>query len=161
MFIIKSNYSRRIEIKTGVERVRAFFSDMQNFVKMMEGVESIIALSDKKSRWTIRVDFPLIGKIKQEFIVEQTADEEDFIEWSPASGETDNLLRYSADLIAEKENETSIMLMLSAELRREKASQLHFLAGMAGADAISAEMSRHIGKMLDNFLEEAKTKLES
>ncbi|MCD9187882.1 MAG: hypothetical protein LUM44_15785 [Pyrinomonadaceae bacterium] len=161
MFIIKSNYSRRIEIKAGAERVRAFFSDMQNFVKMMEGVESIIALSDTKSRWTIRVDFPLIGKIKQEFIVEQTADEEDFIEWSPVSGETDNLLRYSADLIAEKENETSIMLMLSAELRREKASQLHFLAGMAGADAISTEMSKHIGKMLDNFLEEAKTKLES
>lgn len=161
MFIIKSNYSRQIEIKAGAEKVRAFFSDMQNFVKMMEGVESIIALSDKKSRWTIRVDFPLIGKIKQEFIVEQTADDEDFIEWSPASGETENLLRYSADLIAETAEKTSIMLMLSAELRREKASQLHFLAGMAGADAISTEMSKHIGKMLDNFLEEAKTKLES
>jgi len=161
MFIIKSNYSRQIEIKSGAEKVRAFFSNTQNFVKMMDGVESIIALSDTKSRWTIRVDFPIIGKIKQEFIVEKTSDEEDFIEWSPASGETNNLLRYSADLIAEKVDKTSIMLMLSAELRREKASQLHFLAGMAGADAISSEMTKHIGKMLDNFLEEAKTNLEN
>lgn len=161
MFIIKSNYSRQIEIKSGVEKVRAFFSNTQNFVRMMDGVESIIALSDTKSRWTIRVDFPIIGKIKQEFIVEKTSDEEDFIEWSSANGETNNFLRYSADLIAEKVDKTSIMLMLSAELRREKASQLHFLAGMAGADAISSEMTKHIGKMLDNFLEEAKTNLEN
>lgn len=161
MFIIKSNYSRRIEINSGIERVRAFFSNTQNFVKSMDGVESIIALSDTKNRWTIRVDFPVIGKIKQEFIVEKTSDDEVFIEWSPANGETKNLLRYSADLVAESENKSSLMLMLSAELRREKASQLHFLAGMAGAETISAEMSKHIYKMLDNFLEEAKTQLEN
>lgn len=160
MFIIKSNYSRQIDIKSGMERVRAFFSDMQNFVRMMDGVESIIALSENASRWTIRVNFPIIGDIKQEFVVEKTADEAEFIEWSPKTDETKNFLRYSADLIEQNENASSIMVMLSAELRREKASQLHFLAGMAGAEMISSEMSKHIGKMMDNFLIEAKTKLE-
>lgn len=161
MFIIKSNYSRQIEINANAEKTRAFFTDTQNFVKMMNGVESIIALSDTRNRWTIRVDFPVIGNIKQEFLVEKTSDEEDFIEWSPANGETNNLLRYSADLVAENENKSSVILMLNAELRREKASQIHFLAGMAGAETISQEMTKHIGKMLDNFLMEAKTKLES
>lgn len=161
MFIIKSNYSRQIEINADMEKTRAFFTDTQNFVKMMNGVESIIALSDTRNRWTIRVDFPIIGNIKQEFLVEKTSDDEDFIEWSPANGETNNLLRYSADLVAENENKSSVILMLNAELRREKASQIHFLAGMAGAETISQEMTKHIGKMLDNFLMEAKTKLES
>lgn len=161
MFIIKSNYSRQIEINSGIEKVRAFFSDMQNFVKMMDGVESIIALSETKSRWTIRVNFPVIGNIKQEFIVEKTSDDPDFLEWSPAVGEENNLLRYSADLVSENEGKLSMMLMLNVELRREKAGQLHFLAGMAGADMISSEMSKHIGRMLDNFLETAKLKLEN
>ncbi|HQU84645.1 MAG TPA: hypothetical protein PKY59_16020 [Pyrinomonadaceae bacterium] len=161
MFIIKSNYSRKIEINSGIERVRAFFSNTLNFIKLMDGVESIIALSDTKSRWTIRVDFPIIGAFKQEFIVEQTSDDEDFIEWSPINGEAKNFLRYSADLVSESENKSSLMLMLSVELRREKASQLHFLAGMAGAETISTEMSKYISKMLDIFLEEAKTQLEN
>ena len=127
----------------------------------MIGVESIIALSDTLHRWTIRVDFPIIGTIKQEFLVERTEDSEETIEWTPAQNEAQNLLKYSADFQPISENETMVRLMQMVELRREKASQLHFLAGMAGEAAISKEMGSHIGKMLDIFLQTAKTRLES
>lgn len=72
MFIIKSNYDEKISINNTLEKVRAFFSDTKNFVELMLGVESIVALSDTLNRWTIRVDFPIIGAIKQEFLVEKT-----------------------------------------------------------------------------------------
>jgi carbon monoxide dehydrogenase subunit G len=161
MFTIKSNYDEKISIKNTLEKVRAFFTDTKNFVELMIGVESIIALSDTLHRWTIRVDFPIIGTIKQEFLVEKTEDSDDTIEWTPAQGEMQNLLKYSADFQPISENETMVRLMQMVELRREKASQLHFLAGMAGEAAISKEMGNHIGKMLNIFLQTAKTRLES
>lgn len=161
MFTIKSNYDEQISIKNTLEKVRAFFTDTKHFVELMIGVESIIALSDTLNRWTIRVDFPIIGAIKQEFLVEKTEDSEEILEWSPAQNEKQNFLRYSADFQPVSENETLVRLMQMVELRREKASQLHFLAGMAGEAAISKEMGNHIGKMLDVFLQTAKTRLES
>lgn len=161
MFTIKSNYDEKISIKNTLENVRAFFAESRHFVELMIGVESIIALSDTLNRWTIRVDFPIIGAIKQEFLVEKTEDSEELLEWTPAQSEKQNFLRYSADFQPFSENETIVRLRQMVELRREKASQLHFLAGMAGESAISKEMGSHIGKMLDNFMQTAKTRLES
>ena len=160
MFIIKSSYDEKIDIKSSLENVRVFFSDTQNFMKLMDGVESIIAVSETLNRWTIRVDFPVIGAIKQEFLVEKATDTDELLEWIPAAGEAQNFLRYSADFFPKSESEITVRLKQSVELRREKASQLHFLAGMAGDTMISREMSNHIGKMLNNFLNEAKTRLE-
>lgn len=161
MFIIKSTYDEKISINNSLENVRKFFNDTKNFVETMVGVESIRALSDTLNRWTIRVDFPIIGAIKQEFLVEKTEDSPETIEWSPAKGESQNLLRYSADFLSEEVNKTTVRLLQMVELRREKASQLHFLAGMAGEAVISKEMSNHIGKMLNVFMQTAKTRLES
>ena len=87
MFVIKSKYEDQIEIENTIENVRDFFSDSKNFVSLMSSVESIKSLSDTLNRWIIRVDFPILGTIKQEFLVEKTADTEDFIEWLPAKAE--------------------------------------------------------------------------
>jgi uncharacterized membrane protein len=160
MFIIKSRFEDQIEIANTLENVRDFFSDPKNFVTFMNGVESIKALSDTLQRWIIRVDFPVIGTIKQEFIVEMTSDTEEFIEWSPAKTEKQNFLRFSADYLVKGANKTIVRLLQMVELRREKATQLHLLAGVAGEGAISQEMSKHISKMLNHFMQQAKSKLE-
>lgn len=160
MFTIKSNYDGKVLIKSALENVRAFFTDTHNFVEYMTGIEAIKSISETQNRWTIRVDFPVIGTIKQDFLTEKTADTEELIEWTPAKIEKQNFLKYSADFYPEGENQTTVRLVQMVELRREKASQLHFLAGMAGESVISKEMSNHIGKMLDNFLQKAKEKLD-
>jgi carbon monoxide dehydrogenase subunit G len=160
MFVIKSRYEDQIEIESTLENVRDFFSNPKNFVEMMNGVESIKALSDTLNRWIIRVEFPVIGAIKQEFLVEKTADTEEFIEWMPAKTERQNFLRFSADYLVTNANKTVVRLLQMVELRREKATQLHILAAVATEGIINQEMSKHIGKMLNNFLKQAKLKLE-
>ena len=160
MFVIKSRFEDQIEIESTLENVRDFFSDPKNFVTLMSSVESIKSLSDTLNRWIIRVDFPVLGTIKQEFLVEKTADTDEFIEWIPAKIEKQNFLRFSADYLVKGANKTVVRLLQMVELRREKATQLHFLALVANESIISQEMSKHIGKMLNNFLQQAKTKLE-
>lgn len=160
MFVIKSKYEDQIEIENTLENVRDFFSDPKNFVTLMNGVESIKSLSDTLNRWIIRVDFPIIGTIKQEFLVERTSDSDDFIEWSPAKTEKQNFLRFSADYLVKGANKTVVRLLQMVELRRDRATQLHLLAAVATESIINQEMSKHIGKMLNNFLQQAKSKLE-
>ena len=160
MFVIKSKFENQIEIENTLENVRDFFSDPKNFVTLMNGVESIKALSETLNRWIIRVDVPIIGSIKQEFLVERTADSDEFIEWSPAKTERQNFLRFSADYFVKSANKTVVRLLQMVELRRERATQLHLLAAIAGEGAINQEMAKHISKMLNHFLQQAKSKLE-
>ncbi len=160
MFVIKSKFEHQVEIECALDGVRDFFSDSKNFVSLMGSVESIRALSDTLNRWIIRVDFPVLGVITQEFLVEKTSDTEEFVEWVPAKSENQNFLRFSADYLVKGANRTVVRLLQMVELRREKAAQLHVLARVANENMISQRMQTEVARMLRTFMEKAKEKLE-
>ena len=137
MFVIKSKFENQIEIENTLENVRDFFSDPKNFVTLMNGVESIKALSETLNRWIIRVDVPIIGSIKQEFLVERTADSDEFIEWSPAKTERQNFLRFSADYFVKSANKTVVRLLQMVELYvKERRNFIFWLQLRAKARSI-------------------------
>ncbi len=92
MFRIKADYSEQLELKTGIEQVRAFFGELRNFAELMPGVESITTEANGLRRWTIRADVPMLGSMRAAFAVELTDDRPEKIEWSPAPVETKNYL---------------------------------------------------------------------
>lgn len=161
MFTIRANYSDTVEIRSEIEAVRAFFTDIKNFVELMPGIESIHADAKGVTHWRIRADVPLIGSFKEKFVVELTENEEDRIEWSPASGETKNLLRYAADFLEKSKDLTLVSFSQVIELRRNSARELHLLAGVAGESIINREMSKRVGEMIKIFVRKAKEKLET
>ncbi|MBC7908861.1 MAG: hypothetical protein H7Y30_00065, partial [Pyrinomonadaceae bacterium] len=61
VFHIKAAFEEKLEIKTTIERARAFFADMGNFVNLMPGVESIREEAGGVARWLIRAEVPMIG----------------------------------------------------------------------------------------------------
>ena len=87
MFQIKAAFEEKLEIKTTIERARAFFSDVGNFVNLMPGVESIRQEAGGVARWLIRAEVPVLGAVRHAFPVRQTEDGPARIEWSPAAGE--------------------------------------------------------------------------
>jgi carbon monoxide dehydrogenase subunit G len=161
MFTIRANYSDTVEIRSELEAVRAFFTDIKNFVELMPGIESIHTDAKGITHWRIRADVPLIGSFKEKFAVELTENEEDRIEWSPAAGETKNLLRYAADFLEKGKDLTLVSFSQIIELRRNSARELHLLAGVAGESIINREMSRQVGEMIKIFVRKAKEKLET
>ena len=70
MFTIRAATSDKFEVKTQIERVREFFTDIRNFVELMPNVESIHPNADGTMRWTIRAEIPVIGSMRQSFNVE-------------------------------------------------------------------------------------------
>ncbi len=161
MFTIRANYSDKIEVKTSLEKVRAFFADIKNFVELMPSVESIHTDAKGISHWTIRAEIPFAGSMIQKFAVQLSENSIERIEWMPIAGESKNLLRYAAEFIEKGTNLTLVQFSQVVELRRNSAQELHLLAGLAGESIISKEMTRKIAEMLSLFIHRARERLES
>lgn len=160
MFIIRADYRESFEIQSPSERIREFFSNIRNFVEMMPNVESIRTDARGITRWIIRAEIPIVGSMRQSFAVELAEDSEERVEWSPAPGETQNLLRYAADLFEKTSSITLVQISQIVELRRAKAKDLHPLAAFANAQSISKGMQTEVSQMIKKFLQKSKEKLE-
>jgi uncharacterized membrane protein len=160
MFIVRADYKENLEIKSPSERIREFFGNVRNFVEMMPNVESIRTDLRGVTRWTIRAEIPIVGLIRQSFAVELAEDSEERVEWSPARGENQNLLRYAADLFEKTSGITLVQISQIVELRRNKARELHPLAALSNAAAISKGMQTEVSQMIKKFLQKSKEKLE-
>jgi carbon monoxide dehydrogenase subunit G len=161
MFTIRAAYSDKVEIKTGLERANEFFTDIKNFVELMPGVESIHTDGKGLTHWRIRAEIPFIGEMRQSFTVELSEKNDERIEWSPAAGEKQNLLRYAVDFAAKEVNLTVVQFSQTVEMRRNSARELHLLAGLAGESIISGEMSKRVAEMIKTFVWRAGERLES
>lgn len=160
MFTISASYSEKFEIKTSLDKAHEFFLDLKNFIEIMPNIESIHTDAKGITRWTIRDDIPLIGTMKQTFPVELTANTAERIEWSPLSGEKQNLLKYGADFQEKDKDTTLVQISQSVEMRRNSARELHPLAALAGERAVSAGMQRRVAEMIKIFLRKSKERLE-
>jgi carbon monoxide dehydrogenase subunit G len=160
MFTVKAGYSDNIEVQTNIEKVREFFTDIKNFAELMPGITSIHTDAKGVAHWKIQAEIPLVGSMMQKFAVELTEDSEERIEWFPVQVETQNFLRFSAEFLEKAKNVTLVHFSQMVELRRKSARELHYLAGLAGENLISSEMTKKVTEMIKVFIQRAKEKLE-
>lgn len=159
MFQVRAAFTEQFDVGANVERARAFFGDLKNFVELIPGVERITSEAGGVMRWLIRAEVPVIGAVRHAFPVEQSADAPNIIEWTPARGEKKNFLRYTATF-EERGGVTRVRLEQRVELRRQAARELHPLAPLVGESRLSAELQNRLGEMMRSFLERARAKLE-
>lgn len=160
MFKVKASYSEQFDVRTTAERVREFFADTRNFVQLMPSIDSIRAKENGTALWTIRAEIPFLGAMVENFSVRMTENSANLIEYAPATDETKNFLRYSADFEERGDGKTIVNISQTVEIRREKAGDLHFLAGLAGETVISQQMQSRVTAMIKTFLEKAREQLE-
>lgn len=160
MFTIRAATSDNFEVETPIERVREFFSDTRNFIELMPNVESILQNADGSIRWTIKAEIPIVGAMRQTFNVALSENTGERIEWIPKAGEQQNFLRYAADFVEKNANATLVKFSQTVELRRERARDLHLLAGLAGEAPVSQGMQWEVNGMIKRFVAKAKEKLE-
>jgi carbon monoxide dehydrogenase subunit G len=161
VFRIKAEYTEQLELNTSIERAREFFGELRNFVELMPGIESIKAEAAGAVRWIVRTDVPVIGAMRAVFAVELTEDSPDRVEWSPATFERKNYLRYAANFVERSASKTLVRITQHVELRRQQAKELHMLAGLVGESRISAEMQKQVADMIRVFLRRAQERLET
>src|SRR5262245_1004207 len=132
MFTISAEFRDKVEVKASIETVRSFLFDLQNFARLMPEIESIRTDAKGITHWTIEVEIPVVGKLRQSFRLEPEEISDAEIIWRPAAGEKENLLRYAVLLMEKSAGVTLVQISQKVELRRGKARDLHPLAGVAG-----------------------------
>ncbi len=160
MFTIRADFKDKFEVKTNLDEVREFFSQVKNFIELMPDIESIHTDGKGITHWKIRAAIPFFGSFIQKFSVELVEDNGERMEWLPISGETKNFLRYAVDYIEADANITIVQFSQTVELRRKSATELHLLAPLAGESLISSEMNKRIAEMLKLFVQRARQRLE-
>jgi carbon monoxide dehydrogenase subunit G len=158
MFRVKSSFKSQIEIAAPMKDVRDFFRNLSNFSDLLVGVDSIRRESGGIVRWTIATDTP-VGNVKLSLPVRETSPRVDVIEWSPATNEKQNLLRYQIKL-EEEIGLTLVRVSQQVELRRNRAWDLHPGVSLMGEARLSSALERRINEAIQAFLERAKEKLE-
>ncbi len=160
MFTIRASYQDKFEIKTNLEKTRAFFANIKNFVELMPNIESIRTDGKGITRWTICAEIPIVGAMRESFAVKLSENERDRIEWTPDASEKNNFLRYAADFIEAAADLTTVQVSQQVELRRPSARDFHPLANLAGENRISLEMSRRVAEMIKTFMRKSGEILE-
>jgi carbon monoxide dehydrogenase subunit G len=160
MFTVKASYTNEIELRSNIDKVREFFSDLTNFSELMPGIMQIHTDANGVAHWNIKAEIPFVGQMLQKFAVEQAENTAERVEWSPIRNEAENFLRYSADFLEKAKDITIVHFSQMVELRRKKAGDLHSLAWLAGESLISSEMTKSITEMIKVFIDRAKERLE-
>ena len=159
MFIIRSNVAENFNFRTSLKSARDFFVDGNNYVSLMPNLDSIHTDTKGVLRWNISVSVPLVGNWRASFAVD-FLETDGLIEWYPSGTEKHNFLRCAAQLVEKDNGIVEVKIVNNLELRREKASDFHVLANMAGEKNISRELQSEAGKMIRDFLQKSKEKLE-
>lgn len=160
MFTVKASFSDDITLNTSIEKARVFFADITNFAELMPGVDQVHVDAKGVAHWKVQAEIPVVGKMLQNFSLEQTENDATRVEWSPLRTEAENFLRYSAEFLEKAKDVTLVRFSQFVELRRKKASELHSLAWLAGESLISSEMTKSITEMIRVFIAKAKERLE-
>jgi carbon monoxide dehydrogenase subunit G len=160
MFRIRAEFREDSEVGASVERVREFFGELENFARLMPGIESILE-EGRTALWNVHVETPFLGAMRGHFRLTQIDDSRLRIEWEPAAGEKRNLLRYAIAFEERGPSQTLVRFALRVELRRRHAAQLHLMAGLIGESRISASMQKGVTEMLRTFLQRTRARLEN
>jgi hypothetical protein len=161
MFKARSEFREDLEVGASVRVVREFFGDLENFVRLMPGVESIREEAGGVVCWNVCVNVGLVGKMRGQFRIMQTDDSPSRLEWGPAAEEKKNLLRYAVSFEERAPSRTLVRLAQRVELRRSSATELHLMAGLIGERRISAGMQERVASMMKTFLKHARAHLEA
>lgn len=159
MFTVKAAVSKNFEFAAAIAVVQEFFGDIRNFAELMPGVRQVHTDASGVAHLKIEAEIPVVGTMTQSFAVRPTEESADRVEWIPVSTETKNFLRYSADFMEGADGTTQVQFSQAVELRRDKARDFHFLAGMAGEALISTEMTKRFVEMVNIFIDGAKKRL--
>jgi len=160
MFRVRAEFREDLEIAAEAERVRAFFAELQNFARLMPGIEGIREGARGSACWLVSAEVALVGRMRGEFDLMQADDSRARIEWMPVEGETENLLRYAISFEEREASRTFVRFALRVEMRRQRARDLHVMAGLIGERRVSEGVQEDLDLMMKTFLKRARAELE-
>ena len=152
-FTMSAEVERNTAIMLDKDFVSEYIKDLQIYPKFFPNIVSVTKLNDIESEWLYRVEAPLATPYNLTFTLEDKSSGDTLL--LESKDKIKDYLYCQGILSAVNENKTKISFVFKISMTREKASDIHFLAGVLGEKFLSEQMKDKLESDLETFISKA------
>ncbi len=157
-FTISAEVERSAVIGSDESTVMNYIGNVDDYAKDFPNVISVKHSSGGSIELVYRVESPLASPFDITFLLTERSEIPDKLILESMTLEPDYF--YSSTSFKNTgPTQTSVSIHLKVRITREKASDIHFMAGILGEDYISARMKEKLGSGLETFLSNVQNEL--
>ena len=153
-FTIHAEVEKSASVDLPRSFVRDYINDLSVYPRYFPDILSVTKNSETESVWVYMVDAPLAPTLYFTFTLEEKQSTPDLMVLESKNPEPDYLY-CKAKFDSLGESSTNVTLTFKIKMTREKASDIHFMAGILGEDFISSRMKDKLDGDMETFVENA------
>ena len=148
---MSAEVNRSSTVNLGLEFIAKYIKDLEIYPKYFPNIISVKNLENSRSEWIYRVEAPFASPYDVVFILEDRSPAPDTLLFESVDTVKDYLY-CSAVLSKLSDNKTKVNFLFKISMTREKASDIHFLAGILGEKFLSEKMKERLESDLEDFI---------
>ena len=159
LFTVDASASISYNVELSREALRGYVDDIGLFARNMPGVVGVTPRGDNQYLYQTEKQIPLAGALATDFLIQKHADSDSVTSYRSVDAADNNYMACRVVIRPVEAERTSITISLRVRLRRENASEIHWLAPILGEEFISRQMTEDLVAMLDEFVERSNNEL--
>ncbi len=152
-FTMSAEVVRNASISLDKDFIAQYIKDLQIYPKFFPSIVSVNKLNDIESEWLYLVEAPLATPYNLTFILEDKSSGDTLL--FESKDKVKDYLYCRGILTQVNEKKTKISFEFKISMTREKASDVHFLAGILGEKFLSEQMKDKLEGDLETFISKA------
>jgi ribosome-associated toxin RatA of RatAB toxin-antitoxin module len=153
-FTLSAEVERTASVNIDKDFISAYIKNLDIYPKFFPNIVSVLKLNEKDSEWLYRVEAPLASPYNLTFVLEDKSNSGDTLLFESKDKTWDYL--YCRGILTQlSEKKTKIAFVFKISMTREKASDIHFLAGILGEKFLSEQMKEKLEGDMETFISRA------
>jgi hypothetical protein len=153
-FSISAEVTRYATINLEEGFISSYINNLDIYPKFFPNIISVKQLSENESEWIYRVEAPLASPYNVIFVLQNKSTSPDTLLFESKESSNDYLF-CNAVLTKINDSKTKVNFLFKISMTREKASDIHILAGILGEKFLSEKMKERLEGDLEEFISKA------
>ena len=158
-FVVEAAAEASYRVEVSREALRGYVDDIGLFARNMPGVIEAKPLGDDTYLYRTERDIPLSGPMQTDFVIRKRVEADSITTYESVNLDDENYMLCRVVISPLGPSSTSIRIELRLKLKRERASEVHWLAPVFGSEFISEQMRKDLETMLEEFIERSNQEL--
>jgi uncharacterized membrane protein len=150
-FSISADVEKTSTINLSKDIVIDYIKNLDIYPKFFPDIVSVTKLNDKDSEWLYRIKAPLASAYNLTFVLTDKSPSRDTLIFE-SKDSTRDYLNCRAFFKSIDESHTQVSMRFHIIMTRDKASEVHFMAGVLGESFLSARMKEKLEADMDTFI---------
>lgn len=151
-FTLAAEVEKSATINLTKDIVIDYIKNLDIYPKFFPDIVSVTKLNEKDSEWLYRIKAPLASAYNLTFVLEDRSPSRDTLMFESKDPSSRDYLNCKAFFVTVDNNKTQVTLHFKISMTRDKASDVHFMAGLLGESFLSARMKEKLDGDMDTFI---------